>query len=57
MLLLVFRDPAPDRRSGVARVRGRPAARPVRDVHLALRVHGAPLGPGLGRGLRRSRLL
>ena len=51
----VLRDPPADRRPGVARVRGRPAPAPVRDVHLALRLHGTPLGSRLGRGVRRDR--
>src|SRR5262249_40903029 len=42
-------------RSRVARLRDDPAPHPLRDVDLALGVHGTPLGSRLGRGLRRSR--
>ena len=48
--LLVLRDPPADGRPRLARVRARAAPHPVRAVDLALRAHGAPLGPRLGRG-------
>ena len=51
------RDPAADGRPVSLAFEIDPAAPPLRDVDLALRLHGAPLGPRLGRGLRRSRAL